>query len=183
MSRVGALFVDLNTTDRVPATAEVIQLAATKLSVNPPEYSEYAVPSGRIHPCSVPYHGITERDGILYYDDQQIINPKRCERDLIFDFAAWINKRYDKVYLIHHSPWKRKVLDLNLDHYNLHIHADVVYVDIMKKLKYYKDELDLHKFSLSKFFWHWKTIPATETKMLIGMLWESDAVPSMLLQT
>lgn len=129
MCRVGVLFVDLNTTDRVLDRAEVIQLAATELTGNAPGYREYAIPSGRIHPCSIPYHGITESDGILYYEDQPIVNPKLCERDPISDFADWINDNYDKVYLIHHSYWKRKVLDLNLEHYNLHIYPHKVYVE------------------------------------------------------
>ena len=152
MCRVGVLFVDLNTTDRVLDRAEVIQLAATELTGNAPGYSEYAIPSGRIHPCSIPYHGITESDGILYYEDQPIVNPKLCERDLISDFADWINDNYDKVYLIHHSYWKRRVLNLRLEHNNLHINPHKVYVDIMKKMKYYKDELNLHKFSLGEIF-------------------------------
>lgn len=152
MPRVGALFVDLNTTDRVHSRAEIIQLAAVKLSTKPQYYNDFAIPSRGIRQGSIRYHGITKSYGNLYRDGQLINNPWCCEKDLIVDFASWINKKYDKVYLIHHSPWKRSVLDFNLEHYEVHIYSDVVYVDIMEKMNDFRYELNLNNVSLNEIF-------------------------------
>ena len=152
MSRIGALFIDLNTTDRVHNRAEIIQLAAVKLSANRQFYNDFAVPSRGIRQSSIWYHGITERYGNLYRDGHLINNPWHCEEDLIVDFASWVNRRYDRVYIIHHSPWKRSVLDFNLEHYEVHIHPHLVYVDMMEKMNHYRYQLNLNNVSLNEIF-------------------------------
>ena len=153
MPRMGSLFVDLNTSDRVHNRAEILQLAATKLSGNPPYYNDYAVPFGRINPNAIRYHGITNYRGDLYHEGQNIDNPCDNEETLLHDFVSWINRRYDEVFIIHHSPWKRSAIEYKLEDYNLHINPQVHYVDIMQIMSDHQHDLGLRNVSLDWIFW------------------------------
>lgn len=152
MPRIGSLFIDLNTTDRVHNRAEILQIAATKLSVNPPNYNGYAMPSRRIHPGAVRYHGITTNYGNLYHEGQEVSNPFESEEALLLNFVGWINSRYDEVYIIHHSTWKQRVIEFILEKYNLQIHPEVYYVDIMKIMSDHQHDLELNSVSLDGIF-------------------------------
>ena len=152
MPRIGSLFVDLNTTDRVHHRAQILQIAATRLSGNPPEYNDYAIPCRRIHPGAIRYHGITTNYGNLYHNGELVNNPWDCEQALLVDFAAWINRRYDEVFIIYHSPWKQSAMERNLERYNIHIHPEVHYVDIMQKMSNHQHDLELNSVSLDGIF-------------------------------
>ena len=152
MQRIGTLFVDVNTTDRVHHRAQILQIAATKLCVRPPGYNDYAIPSRRIHPGATRYHGITTNYVNLYRNGEQVHNPWSSEKALLVDFVTWINRRYDKVFIIHHSPWKQRAIEFNLVKYNIRIIPEVHYIDIMEKMLDYQHDLELNNVSLNEIF-------------------------------
>jgi len=139
--RIGTLFIDLNTTDRVHHRAEILQLSATNLSRwNKVNYNEYAYPKGRIHPGSINFHGITKRRGNLYRDGEVIDDFFSKEEYLIEDFCEFLS-RYDTVYLVHHSPWKWSMLDKALDRYNFS-YPEIYHVDLMKLIQNNQEDLN-----------------------------------------
>lgn len=153
MARIGILFVDLNTTDRVHKRLQIIQIAAIKLSGNPPYYDDYAIPSVRIHAGAMRYHGITVNHGNMYHEGIEVNNPQKSEEDLLKNFIRWINRfRYDKLFVIHHSSWKRRCIEFRLERYNLRIRPEVFFVDIMQIMQDHQLDLDLNDFSLNGIF-------------------------------
>jgi len=147
--RIGTLFIDLNTTDRVHHRAEILQLSATNLSRwNKASFDEYAYPKGRIHPGSINFHGITKRRGNLYRDGEVIDDFFSKEEYLIEDFCEFLS-RYDTVYLVHHSPWKWSMLDKALVHYDFSRPEEIYHVDLMKLVQNNQEDLNIDGFSMN----------------------------------
>jgi len=116
--REGLLFVDINATDWNYREAEIIQLAAVKLSMNPPDYDGYACPRGEVQSGPYKYHKLKVNGwGQLLRDGWEVDDYFERESDLIHSFGEWIERRYDAVYVIYHAAWHWSLLQRKMNTY------------------------------------------------------------------
>jgi len=102
--RVGVVFVNIawrGTPD--PSDDEIIQLSAVKLSsTNYSEFNACAMPTriwrrdANQHRFTLDSNGNRLRKG----DGYMVRSCLECEKDLIVNFGAWLDVRYDQMYLV-----------------------------------------------------------------------------------
>jgi len=165
--REGVVIFDLATTGLNTKRDHILQLSAVKLSSNNyDEYNDYACPGVDIHPRATDVHGLTyESFYWTYARNCDVIHHRRLERngnviddpfqseeDLLGDFADWLEEKYDRVCLIHHSAWKLSMLTRSLDAYDIEL-PDYESKDIREILRPYREQLNLDNESLAEILW------------------------------
>jgi len=165
--REGVVIFDLATTGRNTNCDHILQVSAVKLSsTNYDEYNDYACPGVNIHPRATDVNGLTYESfyrthkrngdvidhGRLVRNGEVIEDPFQSEEDLLGDFADWLEEKYDRVCLIHHSSWKLSMLTRSLETYDIEL-PDYETFDICEILRPYRDLLNLDNLSLAEILW------------------------------